>query len=64
MAIEVNCDKCRKELNAPGALVFGPPEKVVDVSAVSVGLFTSLKFHLCTSCFADLMVWFSLKKKD
>ena len=50
--IRVHCDKCGKELDNPGALVFSPP---YDENA------TVAKWHLCARCWAHLAGWLSRK---
>lgn len=51
--IQVFCEKCRKELNEPGAIVVGPPTfyKVA-------GFNIWLKTHLCVECYKRLLNWF------
>ncbi len=44
MAIAPTCNRCTRELDQPGALVFGPPEAN-----------RTLKLHVCTDCWPD--VW-------
>lgn len=44
MAIHPECDMCKKELTAPGALIFSPPYDGVVVR----------KFHICRSCYHEL----------
>lgn len=41
MSFKVRCDCCHKELNRPGALIFGPPEEDGTV----------LKEHICYDCY-------------
>lgn len=44
--LKIKCDKCNKELDKQGALVFSPPcnSKV-------------LKWHLCIECHRSLVEW-------
>lgn len=44
MAIKPVCDKCKKELDDFGALLFSPPNEESLVK----------KFHLCKACFEEL----------
>jgi uncharacterized protein with PIN domain len=41
MAIKPLCDKCKKELEDFGALLFSPPDKEGNVK----------KFHICKECY-------------
>ncbi len=51
MAIKPKCDRCKKELNVPGALVFSPPVSVEQASSVT-------KFHVCDEgCFDAMVKW-------
>ena len=43
MAINPICDKCKKELDDFGAILFGPPEGQ-DVK----------KFHICKECYEKI----------
>ncbi len=45
MSLLVECAKCHQELNDPGALLFGPPDR---------GDATK-KYHLCTQCYVDIV---------
>lgn len=45
MAINPKCDKCKKELEDFGALLFSPPDKEGKVE----------KFHLCKECYNQLI---------
>lgn len=49
-----NCDKCGCEQDRPGALVFSPPYNDSTVT----------KFHVCGSCWDDLMVWMTTAPED
>lgn len=42
MAISPKCDRCGKELDQPGGLLFSPPD--------DNGM--ARKYHLCKACFA------------
>ena len=44
MAIKPICDKCKKELNDPGALLFSPPDSSANVR----------KFHICKGCYDQI----------
>ena len=45
-----DCNRCSANMDAPGALVFGPPNP--DDALV-------IKLHVCRSCWSDLfMRWF------
>jgi hypothetical protein len=41
------CDKCGRELDAPGALAFSPP--------VLTGVVR--KIHICIACWRDFEAW-------
>lgn len=45
--LKVKCDKCKKQLNKPGALIFSPPGIENNV----------LKFHICLACYSRLVDW-------
>lgn len=46
MSLKIHCNRCKKELDEPGALVFSPPyETEVE------------KFHICMDCWVDLYIW-------
>ncbi len=47
MSLNIKCDKCGKELDEPGALVFSPPSNNKDV----------MKYHICKTCWAKLADW-------
>jgi len=42
--MKINCDKCGKVLDKPGALVFSPPSNNALVGQ------STLKFHFCVGC--------------
>ena len=44
MAIKPVCDKCKKELNDFGAILFSPPNKEN----------LAKKFHICKDCYEEL----------
>jgi len=44
MTINPKCDKCKKELEDFGALLFSPPNKEGKVE----------KFHICKNCYSEL----------
>lgn len=46
--IRVVCDKCSKELDEPGALVFSPPRDPFE---------SCVKFHICHTCWLKLLKW-------
>ncbi|MBS3071955.1 hypothetical protein J4408_03115 [Candidatus Pacearchaeota archaeon] len=45
MAIEPVCDKCKKELEDFGALLFSPPDEDNNTR----------KFHLCRKCYTEII---------
>jgi len=45
MAIKPICDKCKKELDDFGAILFSPPDKGNNVK----------KFHICKSCYDGII---------
>jgi len=45
MAIVPVCDKCKKELNQYGGLLFSPPDK----NSVTK------KWHLCKDCYEEII---------
>lgn len=54
MAIKPVCDRCKKELESFGAILFSPPSKNNTVK----------KFHVCVSCHEELVnSWDDSKKK-
>lgn len=44
--LDIKCDKCKKPINKPAALVFSPPDSKQKVK----------KYHVCMDC------WFYLEK--
>jgi hypothetical protein len=54
MAISPKCDRCRKELDMPGALVFSPP----------FGMNKVIKLHICVECWKDLWKWIDEKDES
>jgi hypothetical protein len=48
--------ECGKELNEPGALLFGPPQMQFDLSGDEIEV--SKKIHLCVDCF-KFVAWFA-----
>jgi hypothetical protein len=58
MALIIKCDKCKRELDVPGALLFGPPEND-----------TCVKWHLCAFCYDEALEfldlgWFTKNQKE
>jgi len=51
MSIKPKCDKCGKELDAFGALLFSPPDRKNNTK----------KFHICVDCYKKIAA--SMKKK-
>lgn len=49
------CDKCKKELETFGGLVFSPPHSSHN---------TVNKYHVCRDCFAKLIEWFNEPIKE
>lgn len=63
--LKVNCYKCKKELNKPGAILLkfdkvsfiliGPPDKnnIVEISSNGIDLknYKAEKLHLCCKCY-------------
>jgi len=47
MSLTITCNRCGKELDEPGALVFAPPNKKGGTR----------KFHICERCWHGLMTW-------
>lgn len=47
MSLEIKCDKCKKELDVPGGLIFSPPDNSNQ----------TLKIHICIDCFKGLYNW-------
>jgi hypothetical protein len=45
MAIKPICDRCKKELEEYGAILFSPPDKDNNVR----------KLHLCRSCYKEMI---------
>jgi hypothetical protein len=45
MAIKPICDKCKKELQEFGAILFSPPDKESNVK----------KFHVCKECYQEII---------
>lgn len=48
MAIRPHCNKCKKELDNFGAILFGPPDSKDVVK----------KFHLCKKCYLKMIKGF------
>lgn len=48
MALTLNCDRCKAELNEPGALVFSPPDNHIHTTEVD-------KFHICKQCWLTVI---------
>jgi len=44
MTIKPTCDKCKKELDEFGGILFSPPDENNKVR----------KYHLCQSCFKEI----------
>lgn len=53
MAIKPICDKCKKELNDFGAILFSPP-KAKDVK----------KFHICKDCYNKIKEDWKLSENE
>ncbi len=47
--IRVKCEKCNKEIEGYGALVFSPIENIMSNEV--------LKFHICKHCYSLLCNW-------
>jgi len=47
--MDINCDRCGKQLEEMGALLFSPPEDSGRGSMITV------KNHLCTQCYFDIV---------
>jgi hypothetical protein len=47
--LQIECDKCKKELNIPGAILFSPPKDESD--------WEVYKFHFCSKCYTSLLDW-------
>lgn len=56
--IKIKCDKCNKELDKTGALIFSPPAYygITEVESYKV-----MKFHICRSCYSKLCDWMEAK---
>ena len=54
MAIKPVCDKCKKELDRFGGILFSPPN---DEGMVR-------KFHLCKKCYDEIVSSFNNEKGD
>lgn len=52
MALDVDCFRCERVLDKPGALLFGPP---IETKAKLENIQTSQKFHLCIACYCDII---------
>jgi hypothetical protein len=48
MAIKPICDKCKKELDDFGGILFSPPDENNKVE----------KFHLCRACYEEIICSF------
>lgn len=46
MSLQIECDKCKEEINTQGALIFSPPS-----------MQHTKKLHLCTGCWNSLNFW-------
>jgi hypothetical protein len=44
--LELTCDKCRRELKEPGALVFSPPTSKAWIVE---------KYHVCADCWPEVL---------
>lgn len=53
MAIKPKCDKCKKELKEFGAILLSPPDRKNSVK----------KFHLCFSCYKNIINYFKNEGK-
>ena len=58
MSLEINCSKCRRELEIPGGILFGPSSTHYGGS-----LHYSPKFHLCVVC-CDQIITAILANKE
>lgn len=45
MAIKPKCDKCGKELDKFGAILFSPPNERSEVK----------KYHICVDCYQEMI---------
>lgn len=48
------CARCKKELMAPGGLVFSPPSDITNEH-----MEITHKRHVCKKCFTELLKWFT-----
>lgn len=55
MGLIIDCSKCAKELNEPGAIVITPPT-VPDFPYIPE-ITVCCKWHLCIVCFEKLKTW-------
>lgn len=44
MALTIKCDRCKEELDIPGAVLYGPPNDD-----------TCVKWHICIFCYDTLL---------
>jgi hypothetical protein len=51
----ITCDRCQKELEEPGALVFSPPRK--ELQEGKVYEHDVRKIHICCDCYRSLVTW-------
>jgi hypothetical protein len=49
--IKTLCNICSKELEKPGALIFGPPEESVDSDSYARTIVP--KYHICEKCYKE-----------
>jgi hypothetical protein len=59
--MKIKCDRCKKLLKEPGALIFSPPtEFPVDIkNGVIETVDVCLKTHICKKCAVELRNWVS-----
>lgn len=54
MSLKINCYRCTRELEKPGALIFTPPDEKDNCT----------KYHLCPDCINYVMEDIELEKKE
>jgi len=56
MSIRPECNKCLQELDEPGAILLSPPYEADEASLRFLPQQVR-KFHLCVSCYRELVEW-------
>ena len=57
--LKIKCYICKKELEQPGAILFGPQEMIEnDGEPFPAGMVQ--KYHICTNCYYDIYAYMTV----